>query len=1230
MGDISKSLGLGVFGFFVGLYLGGLPGAFWGWSAGSTLGSFLDMQGSGSYTEGKRLTDFKALNSKYGIPIPRGYGSARFGGNMIWSSPVREVEEIQKSCAQTGPAFFGLPINQSCNVVVTFRYYQSAAIAFAEGPACAVPRVWADGQVVVDTRPINAPGVAMLTHRRADISPCRPESIAAFKVYLGTATQQVDPRVAFWDGPENSESGLDEAIPFRNIVYVMVTDIDLEPYGYRIPVLSAEVSFQNCDPPVFTYMDESELHVNNNGGIRMGWDQGGLVRRRPNIGWGYSALSGVRTLHDFLTGRIIFQNEAERGVPWAMFSAAGGLTRDMGPNYEIVDAYFPFGDVFFSSVSNFITGYQSVILRLELPLAFWGRTGTSFFDELRSGFWSVFALGSGIVFYPASNAESEEFTEFRQVETFNPETNELEVSTVGYIRDRLPQTSGFTTGNSPYLDTIGDPGDEGKLKYHQLYEGEPLADRGGYVFPDTECGIWWLANGSAGDFTYLSYLKPIAGNIVEPLGSLHIKFSDGTPVSGASVAYCPTNDVMLFHVGTKLYKVTREDAVGRFGTIPLELLLPVETETELVIDYNTSGDTGQFVDGVHDGVFFGTESTGSGLIRFIDIATMTPIDSRPDGSNSTDLFGVSSGHDGFNSQSHYIPHLDATWNKNHLMTWWRGWSPGLPLSEIVTDLMTRSDGDQRARLTPADIDVSELTDIVKGFAVLSQGPIRNYVTSLQQAYQFDAVESDGKIKFLKRGRAITTNLTEDRMAAHNYDSSRDDKYEPLNHERHSDVELPNELAVTYTSFEDELLQGTQRARRQVKDAQSNRELTLPIVLDKDEAAQIADIVLSEAWMARSKPFIFNLGPEHLRIDPSDVIDVTMRDGTYYKLRVVRTTIGANGIISCEAAEEFTSIYSSTAVGIENLAEPKGVPSDDLEPIIYDISARCLQLPETDNQAGVLLGIGSNAELCVGGTVWLYEFIDNVQTSFLAAAKGEANCACWGTCTQEIGHISGPNVTNVKDTEISIKLNILGGVIPESQTDAEALAGKQCLILGNEIIGFTTVTKDFNEGVIGTDIYSGGTLFAPLILSTTTDFTTILADGDTFTLRRENTIQPYRGKAYVAQTVTANQITIGTGQLLQGNEFPVAGEQVLIGKGPFNQITLTGLYRGLYGTENHRYHPEGEYATFTQELSFGPMENPPAVGEPLTAYTIPSGISQNIRTNKTIPYVAANLKPWPVQ
>src|SRR5690606_33128843 len=65
----------------------------------------------------------------------------------------------------------------------------------------------------------------------------------------------------------------------------------------------------------------------------------------------------------------------------------------------------------------------------------------------------------------------------------------------------------------------------------------------------------------------------------------------------------------------------------------------------------------------------------------------------------------------------------------------------------------------------SDIDASELTDKVTGFAITNRATVRSGIEPLSAAYAFDGVEVDAVLKFVKRGGDLAAIIPEDELAA---------------------------------------------------------------------------------------------------------------------------------------------------------------------------------------------------------------------------------------------------------------------------------------------------------------------------------------------------------------------------------------------------------------------------------------------------------------------------------
>ncbi|GAA3873099.1 baseplate multidomain protein megatron [Celeribacter arenosi] len=180
----------------------GLSSVVLGRAIGATVGRVIDQRimGSGSRAvETGRVDRFRLNGASEGAPIPQIYGRMRVGGQVIWATQFKEHQKTSGGGkgAATSPK------------VTAFSYTVSLAIALCEGEVSRVGRIWADGQEIT-VRDLN------------------------LRLYPGTETQLPDPKI-------EATEGAGYAPAYRGVAYVVLEDLDLAPFGNRVPQFSFEV-----------------------------------------------------------------------------------------------------------------------------------------------------------------------------------------------------------------------------------------------------------------------------------------------------------------------------------------------------------------------------------------------------------------------------------------------------------------------------------------------------------------------------------------------------------------------------------------------------------------------------------------------------------------------------------------------------------------------------------------------------------------------------------------------------------------------------------------------------------------------------------------------------------------------------------------------------------------------------------------------------------------------------
>jgi hypothetical protein len=178
--------------------------------AGALVGRSIDQrllgQGSGVVETG-RVSRLRLTGAGEGDAIPQIYGRMRTGGQVIWASEFRETVTVRRG--QGGGKGSPKPPTPDTREI---RYSVSLALALCEGEISRVARVWADGTEIA------------------------PASLN-MRVYPGSRDQLPDPVIEAVEGAGNVPA-------YRGTAYVVIEDLDLTPFGARVP----QFSFEVCRP----------------------------------------------------------------------------------------------------------------------------------------------------------------------------------------------------------------------------------------------------------------------------------------------------------------------------------------------------------------------------------------------------------------------------------------------------------------------------------------------------------------------------------------------------------------------------------------------------------------------------------------------------------------------------------------------------------------------------------------------------------------------------------------------------------------------------------------------------------------------------------------------------------------------------------------------------------------------------------------------------------------------
>jgi hypothetical protein len=243
----------------------------------------------------------------------------------------------------------------------------------------------------------------------------------------------------------------------------------------------------------------------------------------------------------------------------------------------------------------------------------------------------------------------------------------------------------------------------------------------------------------------------------------------------------------------------------------------------------------------------------------------------------------------------FFPELTDVWTDGP--NWRRGhWLTGrlgaVSLAALVRHLCLR------AGMPEERIDVSGLWGAVEGYVISALEAPRASISTLARHFGFDAVESEGRIKFLMRGRIASMNIAPDAMVA---SSSEGDVMELT---RAQETELPQALKWQVARADEDYDAAQVEARRITVDTTRIASEAFPMAVPPEEAERRCRRALMEAWIGRETA-VFRLPPSRLALDPCDVI-LLDHDGRLTELRLV--SIADSDLRSIDAVRQDRAVY----------------------------------------------------------------------------------------------------------------------------------------------------------------------------------------------------------------------------------------------------------------------------------------------------------------------------------
>lgn len=341
---------------------------------------------------------------------------------------------------------------------------------------------------------------------------------------------------------------------------------------------------------------------------------------------------------------------------------------------------------------------------------------------------------------------------------------------------------------------------------------------------------------------------------------------------------------------------------------------------------------------------------------------------------------------------------------------------GAPLQSVLSDVL----GQVGVSLS------GTAAGTVDGFLVNNQSSARSIIEPLRQSFLFDLIEQpDGTLSPIFRGGASVATITQDEMIG------------LPRHTRTQELELPKRVEINYLSVATEYQSAQQFAQRYTTDSDTVTSVTLPVVLTEDRAAQLADIMLREAWSGRDT-FSISVTRKYQYLQPTDVVTLALPNLTV-KARITDKEESGNQINLTLIAEQPS--YTSEATG--GVTAVRGQTLSLPGPTHAEI----LDLPPLRAADGSRYGLYVAA--CGYTDAWSGCVIERDASGIWQPVAVLDQPATLGVTTTALGAWSGGNVV---DESNSVTVLLDRGELA-SVTHEQMFSGVNAALIGNEIVYF---------------------------------------------------------------------------------------------------------------------------------------------------------------------------------
>ncbi len=892
----SGALGLGAIGSSVG------------YAFGSYLGNIVDNRlfsgkNKSSFLGSTRLNELFVQSSAYGQPISIIYGSNRIAENIIWSTDIEEHNEHITHSRRVGKGG-GRKVSQT---EMRYNYSVNLAISLGLGPIDEVIRVWAD------TKLLNLDNIQIRT-------------------YNGSNEQMPDPMI-------EAICGMDKTPAYRGMAYVVFEQLDLAPFGGRIPNFTFEVKKNDANSlnnvKQLENMLKSVVLIPSCGEF--------IYDTATQFKQGQVNISGNNFTHGKLIPinkhNVIYESDAELSIK-QLLSSCKNLS-----NISITNSWFADSlDIATLTIEPRVEFKNMITYPNEWKVANFSRNNCREISKAIDG-------------KPLFGGTISDNSLLSMIDMLNEKNIKATFYPLLQIDIEQKPWRGNITGNIENIEHFFDEYNKFVLHYADLLQGKIDS----FIIGSELIGLTKITDGD-GCFPAVTSLIKLAREVKKILGNEVI------------VTYAA--DWSEYHHTTggwynldELWADYSIDVIGIDAYFPLtEFAKDCYDENKILqgwysghgYDYFTgeneqkeycsseyawkniryfwenyhfqpNGQKSQWqpksksiwftefgfpsVDGASNqpNVFYDPESYDSGLPKgssgIISFeaqrcamgATLSYIEQNQDMITKAFAWCWDARPYPIFPDLHNVWRDTKLWEKGH---WLNGKIGKAGLSAIIADLC------DKAKIHPNQIDVSRLTATTDGLIISENVTTKEMIESLAKTYRFDIFNSAGKLNFVPRTADISYKIDVNDMLA------KDETY-PLEIIRNDHINIPSHVKVVYADRNADYQFSVEQAKLNVINNNHHETIYLPVVADSVFAKRVAEYYLRTNMMELVS-FKFSLLRRHSHLALGDLIEIIDQENRYIA-RIMKLSLGINGEIEITAVQDDPALYDVINANYNNKA-----------------------------------------------------------------------------------------------------------------------------------------------------------------------------------------------------------------------------------------------------------------------------------------------------------------------